>query len=148
MDIQTEAQAAKVRAVMRAMIGKIQEAKEAGDKAAWQDLKVQYTTLQNALQEYKAKEVPEGEAAAADNTETVAQLRKQLEEAQATIKEQRHTIGALKYEMEILRDEVRTLRAPPPVQEFDKVRLIPPSQSNNTEIDWAKEIAAITGQNT
>ena len=148
MDIQTEAQAAKVRAVMRAMIGKIQEAKEAGDKAAWQDLKVQYTTLQNALQEYKAKEAPEGEAAASDNTETVAQLRKQLEEAQATIKEQRHTIGALKYEMEILRDEVRTLRAPPPVQEFDKVRLIPPSQSNNTEIDWAKEIAAITGQNT
>jgi len=148
MDIQTEAQAAKVRAVMRGMIGKIQEAKEAGDKAAWQDLKVQYTTLQNALQEYKAKEAPEGEAAASDNTETVAQLRKQLEEAQATIKEQRHTIGALKYEMEILRDEVRTLRAPPPVQEFDKVRLIPPSQSNNTEIDWAKEIAAITGQNT
>lgn len=126
MDIQTEAQAAKVRAVMQAMIGKIQAAKEAGDKPALQELRSQYTTLQTALQEYKAKDTPpeQPETPSAPPSDELTELRRQLEAAQATIQNQRTIIGSLKYDMEILRDEVRTLRSPPTPEERKRVQTI------------------------
>jgi len=124
MEIQTEAQAAKVRAVMGAIITKLREAKAASDKPRVDELRGQYTTLQAALQEYKATRVATTkQTPATDNlSEVTAQLREatgvsadlkaRLATAEATIKDMRTTISGLKYQLELAEDEVRTLRSP------------------------------------
>ena len=121
MEIQTEAQAAKVRAVMGAIITKLREAKAASDKPRVDELRGQYTTLQAALQEYKATRVATTkQTPTTDNlSEATAQLRREatdlkarLSTAEATIKDMRTTISGLKYQLELAEDEVRTLRSP------------------------------------
>ena len=121
MEIQTEAQAAKVRAVMGAIIAKLREAKAADDKPKVGELKGQYTTLQAALQEYKATRVatPKQTPPTDDLSEVTAQLRResadlktQLALAKDTINGLRTTISGLKYQLELAEDEVRTLRSP------------------------------------
>jgi predicted RNase H-like nuclease (RuvC/YqgF family) len=121
MEIQTEAQAAKVRAVMGAIIAKLREAKAASDKPKVGDLKGQYTTLQAALQEYKATRVttPKQTPPTDNLSEVTAQLRReatdlktQLATAEATIKDMRTTISGLRYQLELAEDEVRSLRSP------------------------------------
>lgn len=119
MEIQTEAQAAKVRAVMQAMIGELQSARDANDKERTAELKAQYTTLQNALQEYKAgRKEPQAqtqESAAPAAPELVSEivlLKERLAKAEEVFKAQRATITDLKYKLELAEDEVRTLRAP------------------------------------
>jgi chromosome segregation ATPase len=124
MEIQTEAQAAKVRAVMGAIITKLREAKAASDKPKVDELRGQYTTLQAALQEYKATRVatPKQTPTTDNLSEVTAQLREatgvstdlkaRLAAAEATIKDMRTTISGLKYQLELAEDEVRTLRSP------------------------------------
>jgi predicted nucleic acid-binding Zn-ribbon protein len=129
MEIQNEAQAAKVRAVMGAMIGKLQSARAANDKELTAELKAQYTTLQLALQEYKASrpepeptpqqadDKPKAEIAALKAELAAAKaehqaLKERLAKAEETFKAQRATITDLKYKLELAEDEVRTLRAP------------------------------------
>jgi seryl-tRNA synthetase len=122
MEIQTEAQAAKVRAVMQAMIGELQSARDANDKERTAELKAQYTTLQNALQEYKAgRKEPQAQTqesaapaapAAPELVSEIVLLKERLAKAEEVFKAQRATITDLKYKLELAEDEVRTLRAP------------------------------------
>lgn len=142
MDITTEKQAAKVRVVMTAMIEKLQDAKASGDKERAAELKAQYTTLQTALQDYKAREretkaeqrdmmgaYRDMIAGLRDNLKVLTEdLRESQAEAnalRAQVKEARKIIGDLKYENAHLKDENRTLRAPPPVEEYRKLQLMP-----------------------
>jgi predicted nucleic acid-binding Zn-ribbon protein len=153
MEIQTEAQAAKVRAVMGAMIVKLREAKAAGDKTRVDELRDQYTTLQTALQEYKAalpepSQTPKQILNAEKLSDLKAELRQsrqenkdlkaQLAAAEEIVKTQRTTISGLKYEMEIIKDEVRTLRAPAPTQAYRQVQNLKPAAATpNIDLDAA-----------
>jgi chromosome segregation ATPase len=163
MEITTEAQATKVRTVMAAMIAKLQDAKASGDKEQAAQLKAQYTTLQTALQDYKAREretkaeqrdmmqaYRDIVAGLKDNLKELTQdLKESQDEANAMreqIKTARKTIGDLKFEVARLTDENRTLRAPPPVEEYRKAQIMPmPTAVRFTEEDMMAEIDAITG---
>ena len=166
MEIQTEDQAAKVRAVMASMITKLQEAKASGEKELAAQLKAQYTTLQTALQEYKARE-RDAKAEQRDmvqayrdmNTQlkdNVKELENDLEEARAALaplQEQlataRKTIGMLKTEVSRLDDENRSLRSPPPVEEYRKAQVMPTATAPTFNMaDLMRDIDTFAAPNT
>jgi len=109
----TPEQATQARAVMQKLIKKIQEAKALGDKELAASLAAQYTTVKDALQEYKQE---------AEERELVA-LRKEVHELRAEVRTLKVSRNDWKFKHDVLQDEVRTLRNPAPPMTANIIKL-------------------------
>ena len=165
MEITTEEQASKVRSVMAAMIQKLQEAKDSKDKEATAQLKAQYSTLQAALQDYKQR----AKEAQAEERATITALRDEIKYQKNMVKEANEEVvaayeelaswkkqykelrakhSALLTERDTLKDEVRWMRNPAPVEDYRKALIMAvdtPSHPAMTERDIGEMVKAVTG---
>ena len=129
----------KIRKAYTKVQAAMKEAKDAGDTERLAELKPDYMAIKDLLIKAKEEQV-EVEKVQKDT------LKKEVESLREQIKTARKTIGDLKFEVARLTDENRTLRAPPPVEEYRKAQIMPmPSTIPFSEEDMLAEIDAITG---
>ena len=155
-----------IRMAYNKVLAAMAAAKEAGDTQRLAKLKPDYTAIKEMLT--KAKEDEKlAKAEQRDmiqaykdmNTQlkdNVKELENDLEEARAALaplQEQlataRKTIGMLKTEVSRLDDENRSLRSPPPVEEYRKAQVMPTATAPAFDMaDLMRDIDTFAPRNT
>lgn len=106
---------AKIRKAYSKLLAAMAAAKDSGDEELLETLKPDYLAVKALLTEAKAEERELELQANAAREQEVQALREQIATA-------RKTIAALKTDNERLRDELTTLRSPPPTAEYRKAQ--------------------------
>lgn len=106
----------KVQAAMTA-------AKEAGDTERLAQLKPDYMALKEMLTKAKAEQ-PASTPSTPSQSAQVEALQKELAAAQEEIAKLKTLVRDYRYDNERLRDENKTLRSPPPVEEYKKAQTL------------------------
>lgn len=131
-----------IRMAYNKVLAAMAAAKEAGDTQRLAQLKPDYTAIKEMLTKAKEDEkltkaeqrdmIQAYKDMNAQLKDNVKELQAELEEARAALaplQEQlavaRKTIGTLKFEVERLNDENKSLRAPPPVAEYKRAQVMP-----------------------